>query len=210
MNLIDFILHIDQHLAEFVRDYDQWIYALLFAIVFVETGLVVMPFLPGDSMLFAAGALAATGAMDVWILFLLLVLAAVLGDTLNYHIGKYLGVRVFERPSKWIRQDYLHKTQAFFDRHGGKAIIFARFVPFARTFAPFVAGIGQMHYRYFLSYNAIGAVLWVGSLLALGYGFGNIPIVKNNFTIVIFAIIFISLLPALIEWIRHKAAHKSS
>lgn len=204
MNLVDFILHIDQHLQVFVRDYGNWVYAILFAIVFVETGLVVMPFLPGDSLLFAAGTLAATGAMNVYALIGLLWVAAVIGDTLNYHIGKWMGPKVFERQSKWIRQDYLLKTQAFFEKHGGKTIIFARFIPFARTFAPFVAGVSQMRYGYFLSYNVIGAALWVVGVVALGYAFGNIPVVKNNFTIVIFAIIFISILPGIIGFIRAK------
>lgn len=204
MNLVDFILHIDQHLQVFVRDYGNWVYAILFAIVFVETGLVVMPFLPGDSLLFAAGTLAATGAMNVYALIGLLWVAAVIGDTLNYHIGKWMGPKVFERQSKWIRQDYLLKTQAFFEKHGGKTIIFARFIPFARTFAPFVAGVSQMRYGYFLSYNVIGAALWVVGVVTLGYAFGNIPVVKNNFTIVIFAIIFISILPGIIGFIRAK------
>lgn len=204
MYLIDFILHIDQHLIEFVTDYGKWIYGILFLIIFVETGLVVMPFLPGDSLLFAAGALAATGAMDPWILGFLLFVAAVLGDTLNYHIGKYIGPKVFERESRWINKDYLFKTQAFFNQHGGKTIIFARFLPFARTFAPFVAGVSHMNYRYFLTYNLIGAFAWVVSFVALGYLFGNIPAVKDNFTFVIFGIIFISILPGLIAFIKNK------
>ncbi len=160
MELIDFILHVDEHLLEFITQYGVWIYAILFLIIFVETGLVVMPFLPGDSLLFAAGALAAsTGVMDPWILGILLFTAAVLGDTLNYHIGKYIGPRVFELESRFINKKHLIETQKFFERHGGKTIIFARFVPFARTFAPFVAGAGSMNYKYFLTYNVIGAFL---------------------------------------------------
>lgn len=208
MYLIDFILNIDQHLVEFVTQYGLWIYGILFLIILVETGLVVMPFLPGDSLLFAAGALAATGAMDPWILVGLLFIAAVLGDTINYHIGKYIGPRVFEIDSRWINREYLNKTQSFFDKHGGKTIIFARFIPFARTFAPFVAGVSQMNYRYFISYNVIGGLCWVSSFIFLGYWFGNRPIVKDNFTYIIFAIIFISVLPAVIAFIRSKILKK--
>ncbi len=208
MYLIDFILNIDQHLVEFVTQYGLWIYGILFLIILVETGLVVMPFLPGDSLLFAAGALAATGAMDPWILVGLLFIAAVLGDTMNYHIGKYIGPRVFEMDSRWINREYLNKTQSFFAKHGGKTIIFARFIPFARTFAPFVAGVSQMNYRYFISYNVIGGLCWVSSFIFLGYWFGNRPIVKDNFTYIIFAIIFISVLPAVIAFIRSKVLKK--
>ena len=205
MELIDFILHVDDHLLEFITNYGVWIYGILFLIIFVETGLVVMPFLPGDSLLFAAGALAAsTGAMDPWLLGLLLFIAAVLGDTLNYHIGKYIGPRVFEIESRFINKNHLINTQKFFDKHGGKTIIFARFVPFARTFAPFVAGASSMNYKYFLSYNVIGAVCWIGSFIPLGYLFGNMPIVKDNFTYLIFGIIILSVLPGVIGFIRHK------
>ena len=204
MYLLDFILHVDQHLVEFVTNYGTWIYGILFLIIFVETGLVVMPFLPGDSLLFAAGALAATGAMDPVVLIILLFIAAVLGDALNYHIGKYIGPRVFNIESRWINKEYLFKTQAFFEKHGGKTIIFARFIPFARTFAPFVAGVSSMNYKYFLSYNVIGAICWVASFITLGYLFGNIPVVKDNFTLVIFGIIFLSILPAIITFIRER------
>ena len=204
MYLLDFILHVDQHLVEFVTNYGVWIYGILFLIIFVETGLVVMPFLPGDSLLFAAGALAATGAMDPVVLIILLFIAAVLGDTLNYHIGKYIGPRVFNIESRWINKEYLLKTQAFFEKHGGKTIIFARFIPFARTFAPFVAGVSAMNYKYFLSYNVIGAICWVASFITLGYLFGNIPTVKDNFTFVIFGIIFLSILPAIITFIGER------
>ena len=205
MELIDFILHVDEHLLEFITNYGLWIYAILFLIIFVETGLVVMPFLPGDSLLFAAGALAAsTGAMDPVVLIILLFIAAVLGDTLNYHIGKYIGPRVFEIESRWINKQHLIKTSEFFERHGGKTIIFARFIPFARTFAPFVAGAGSMNYKFFLTFNVIGAICWVGSFITLGYLFGNMPIVKDNFTHLIFGIIFLSILPGIIGYIRHK------
>lgn len=205
MELLDFILHVDDHLLEFITNYGVWIYAILFLIIFVETGLVVMPFLPGDSLLFAAGALAAsTGAMDPVILMILLFIAAVLGDTLNYHIGKFIGPRVFETESRFINKQHLNYTQKFFAKHGGKTIIFARFVPFARTFAPFVAGAGSMNYKFFLSFNAIGGFLWIGSFITLGYLFGNMPIVKDNFTHLIFGIIIISVLPGIIGFIRQK------
>lgn len=204
MELLDFILHVDRHLTEFVAAYGIYVYALLFLIVFVETGLVVMPFLPGDSLLFAAGAIAATGAMDPALLCLLLLVAAILGDTLNYHVGKFIGPRVFEHDSRWIKREYLLRTQAFFETHGGKTIIFARFIPIVRTFAPFVAGVGTMPYARFLAFNVVGALLWVVSFVLLGYYFGNLPVVKENFTLVIFAIIFISILPAVIEVLRHK------
>lgn len=205
MELLDFILHVDEHLLEFINNYGVWIYAILFLIIFVETGLVVMPFLPGDSLLFAAGALAAsTGAMDPWVLMGLLFISAVLGDTLNYHIGKFIGPRVFEIESRFINKQHLAYTQKFFEKHGGKTIIFARFVPFARTFAPFVAGAGSMNYKYFLSYNVIGAFCWISSFITLGYLFGNMPIVKDNFTHLIFGIIIISVLPGIIGFIRQK------
>ncbi len=205
MELIDFILHVDDHLLEFITNYGIWIYAILFLIIFVETGLVVMPFLPGDSLLFAAGALAAsTGVMDPFVLVILLFTAAVLGDTLNYHVGKFIGPRVFEMESRFINQKHLHYTQKFFQKHGGKTIIFARFVPFARTFAPFVAGAGHMNYKLFLSFNVIGAICWVGSFITLGYLFGNMPIVKDNFTHLIFGIIILSVLPGIIGFIRQK------
>ena len=210
MDLIDFILHVDEHLFEFVKNYGVWIYGILFLIIFVETGLVVMPFLPGDSLLFAAGALAAsTGAMDPVVLIILLFIAAVLGDTLNYHIGKYIGPRVFEIESRFINKQHLIKTSQFFERHGGKTIIFARFIPFARTFAPFVAGASSMNYKYFLNYNAVGAICWVGSFITLGYLFGNLPLIKDNFTHLIFFIIILSILPGIIGYIRHKFFDKS-
>ncbi len=209
MELIDFILHVDQHLIEFVSNYGVWVYAILFLIVFVETGLVVMPLLPGDSLLFAAGAIAATGAMDPALLCLLLFIAAVLGDTVNYHIGKYIGPRVFEIKSRFINREHLLATQSFFEKHGGKTIIFARFIPIIRTFAPFIAGVGQMQYRRFLAFNVVGAAAWVVSFVLLGYYFGNLPVVKDNFTYVIFAIIFISILPALIGFVRHRLLHKA-
>ncbi|WOE30738.1 MULTISPECIES: DedA family protein [unclassified Acinetobacter] len=205
MELIDFILHIDEHLLEFIRNYGIWIYAILFLIIFVETGFVVMPFLPGDSLLFAAGALAAsTGAMDPILLIILLFFAAVLGDTLNYHIGKYLGPRVFELESKLINKQHLIATQKFFAKHGGKTIIFARFIPFARTFAPFVAGVSHMNYKFFITFNIIGGFCWVASFIVLGYLFGNMPIIKDNFTYLIFGIIILSILPGILGFIKQQ------
>lgn len=205
MDIINFILHIDQHLLEFIQAYGTWIYVILFIIIFVETGFVVMPFLPGDSMLFAAGALAAsTGVMDPISLIILLCIAAILGDTLNYHIGRYIGPKVFEKDSRFIKKEHLTKTHAFFDKHGGKTIIFARFLPFFRTFAPFVAGASRMNYRHFLTYNVIGAILWISSFIILGYFFGNLPIVKDNFTLLIIAIIVFSIVPAVFEVFRNK------
>ena len=203
MQLIEFILHVDQHLIEFVRDYGMWVYAILFLIIFVETGLVVMPLLPGDSLLFAAGAIAATGAMDPVLLSALLFVAAVLGDSLNYQIGHYIGPRAFNIKSRFIKRDHLLKTQAFFEKHGGKTIIFARFMPIIRTFAPFIAGVGSMQYSRFLMFNVVGGAAWVLSFIWLGYFFGNLPVIKDNFTYVIFAIIILSLMPALVEFLRH-------
>lgn len=203
MELIDFILHVDQHLLEFIRDYGIWIYAILFLIIFVETGLVVMPLLPGDSLLFAAGAIAATGTMDPVLLSGLLFVAAVLGDTVNYQVGRYIGPRVFDMNLRLIKRDHLLKTQSFFEKHGGKTIIFARFLPIIRTFAPFIAGVSHMHYPRFLMFNVIGGAAWILSFIWLGYFFGNLPVIKDNFTYVIFAIIGISMLPALIETLRH-------
>lgn len=196
--LIDLFLHLDEYLAQIISDYGAWTYGILFAVIFVETGLVVMPFLPGDSLLFAAGTFAALGSLNVWFLAGLLMVAAVLGDTVNYSIGHYLGERAYN--IKWIKKEYLEKTHAFFEKHGGKAIFLARFVPIVRTFAPFVAGIGRMSYGYFATYNVVGGVTWVFIFTMLGYFFGNIPFVKKNFELVIIAIILISVLPMFYEW----------
>lgn len=204
--LIDFILNIDSHLAELAANYGPWIYAILFLIVFCETGLVVTPFLPGDSLLFVAGALAAMGKMDVNLMVGLLIVAAVLGDGVNYWIGRKLGTALAARYPRLIKPEYLARTHAFFERHGGKAIVFARFVPIVRTFAPFVAGIGSMDYRHFLAYNVLGAVLWVVGFGYAGYFFGNLPIVQKNLEVLILGIIAVSLLPAVIELWRHKRA----
>jgi len=197
--IIDLFLHVDRHLLEIVQDHGVWSYAILFVVVFLETGVVVTPFLPGDSLLFAAGSLAAAGAFDLISLLLLLTAAAILGDTLNYWIGRRVGARVFTEGSRFFKQEHLLRTQRFYERHGGKTIILARFLPIVRTFAPFVAGIGAMNYRRFLAYNVVGGVLWVWGFGLLGYLFGNLPMVKKNFSLVILAIIVISVLPILYE-----------
>lgn len=204
-SFIDFILHLDQHLNDIIQTYGLWTYLLLFAIVFMETGLVVTPFLPGDSLLFAAGTFAALGSLNVWILWGLLFIAAVLGDTVNYWIGNKIGPKAFEQDFRFLKKEYLEKTQDFYEKHGGKTIILARFVPIVRTFAPFVAGVGTMHYGRFLSFNVIGAFLWTGIFIWLGYFFGNIPFVKRNFELVIVVIILISVVPMAIEYVRSKA-----
>ncbi|MCM2255113.1 MAG: DedA family protein [Vicinamibacteria bacterium] len=202
---VDFFLHLDRHLAELIAAYGAWTYAILFVIVFLETGLVVTPLLPGDSLLFAAGTFAALGALDLWPLVLLLIVAAVLGDTVNYGIGNYLGPKVFHfERSRWFNPDHLKKTHNFYERYGAKTIVIARFVPIVRTFAPFVAGIGSMTYGKFISYNVIGGVLWVLVCVLGGFFFGNLPFVKKNFSLVILAIVFISILPALVEYLRHR------
>lgn len=203
---IDLLLHLDKHLAEIIGQYGTWTYLILFLIVFAETGLVVTPFLPGDSLLFAAGTFAALGALDPWLVFLLLSAAAIAGDTLNYWVGRWVGPRAFSGTIRWLRRDYLDRTEAFYDKHGGKTIVLARFIPIVRTFAPFVAGVGHMHYGRFLAYNVGGAILWVGLFVAAGYLFGNIPVVRNNFTTVIMAIIVISVLPVFVEWYRARKA----
>jgi len=206
---IDFFLHLDRHLAEVIQAYGTWTYALLFTIVFLETGLVVTPLLPGDSLLFAAGSFAALGALDVGLLFVLLSVAAVLGDTLNYAIGHYLGPKVFHYPrSRFFNPEHLRKTHVFYEKYGGKTIVIARFVPIVRTFAPFVAGIGAMSYPRFLAYNVFGGILWVAVCLFAGYFFGNLPFVKKNFGLVILVIIVISVMPAVVEYLRHRAESK--
>jgi membrane-associated protein len=205
-HLLDFILHLDKHLAEIIQDYGAWTYAILFLIIFVETGVVVLPFLPGDSLLFAAGSLAALpgSPLNVWAMMGLLIVAAVLGDTLNYHIGDYLGPRVFRENSRFLKREHLERTQAFYQKHGAKTIILARFIPIIRTFAPFVAGVGTMSYSKFLSYNVIGAVLWVSILTLAGYFFGQMEIVQKNFSLVVLAIIALSVLPAVIEFFKSR------
>jgi membrane-associated protein len=203
-SVMDLFLHLDQHLNRIVTDYGVWTHLILFAIVFAETGLVVTPFLPGDSLLFAAGALSALGSLDLWLLVVLLVGAAILGDTVNYWVGAWIGPRAFSGNVRFLRQDYLERTHAFYEKHGGKTIILARFVPIIRTFAPFVAGVGAMSYPKFITYNVVGAVLWVGLFVPLGYFFGNMPTVKENFSLVILAIIALSILPIALEAIRAR------
>jgi membrane-associated protein len=204
--LIDLFLHLDKHLAEIVQSFGVWTYLLLFVVVFCETGLVVTPFLPGDSLLFAAGALAAVASEDlnVILLWIILFVAAVAGDTVNYWIGHYIGPRAFKINNRFFKREYLDRTQAFYDKHGGKTIFLARFIPFIRTFAPFVAGIGTMRYGYFFTYNIVGGFVWTALFLAAGYFFGNISFVKNNFSLVIIAIILISIMPGIVEYLRAR------
>jgi membrane-associated protein len=201
---IDFILHMDVHLKEIITDYGLWTYAILFVVIFIETGLVVTPFLPGDSLLFAAGSFAALGALNPVYLFLLLAFAALLGDTVNYSIGHYIGPRAFSGEIKFLKQEHLVRTQEFYEKHGGTTIILARFIPIIRTFAPFVAGIGTMKYGRFIAFNVIGGLAWVAIFLSLGYFFGNIPFVQKNFELVIFAIIFISFIPPFYEFFKAR------
>ena len=204
-SFVDVILHLDLHLRELAQTYGGWVYAFLFLIVFLETGVVVTPFLPGDSLLFVAGTIAAAGELNVHVLVLFLIAAAIAGDSLNYAIGRYLGPRVFRfEDSRFFKRAYVDRTHAFFERHGGKAIIIARFVPIIRTYAPFVAGIGAMDYRRFFIFNVTGAVLWVVLLTYAGFFFGNLPLVRNNLTAVILGIIVLSVMPAIIEFWRAR------
>ena len=209
--VIDFILHIDRHLAELTAAYGPWIYGILFLIIFCETGLVVTPFLPGDSLLFVAGAIATQDAMNIHLMVILLIIAAILGDAVNYSIGRFFGVRLFANPdSKIFRRRHLEITQTFYARHGGKTIILARFVPIVRTFAPFVAGMGHMPYRRFAAYNVVGAIAWVTLFSYAGYFFGNLPMVQSNLHYLIVAIIFVSILPGVIEILRHGRAARGN
>lgn len=205
MWLVNFILHIGDHLQELVNNYGNWIYAILFTIVFCETGLVVLPFLPGDSMLFAAGTIAAVGDMNIFVLIGLLIVAAILGDFVNFEIGKHFGQKLFSNPnSKIFKQSYLQKTHDYYEKYGGRTIIIARFVPIVRTFAPFVGGMGNMNYAQFARYNIVGAVLWVVSFTTLGYFFGQLPFVKEHFSWIMIAIIVFSVVPMIVEIIRHR------
>ncbi|KKR42952.1 MAG: hypothetical protein UU74_C0016G0005 [Candidatus Woesebacteria bacterium GW2011_GWA1_41_7] len=205
--IFDFILHIDVHLGALLSQYGILTYAILFAIIFIETGLVFFPFLPGDSLLFAAGAFSALGSLNIFVLIPLMMAAAILGDTANYWIGHFFGEKLIANPKVPIKKEHIEETQKFFNKHGGKTIILARFVPIVRTFAPFVAGIGKMHYGQFLSYNVIGGVSWVFIGTTLGYFFGNIPFVKENFSLIILAIVFISIIPMMIPLFK-KAIKK--
>jgi membrane-associated protein len=207
--LFEFIMHIDVHLSEIIQSYGVWTYLILFLIIFCETGLVVTPFLPGDSLLFAAGTFAARGDFSVMWLCILLSIAAVLGDTVNYWIGSFVGPKIFHKEHvRFLNKEYLDRTHKFYEKYGGKTIIIARFVPIIRTFAPFVAGIGSMTYWHFISYNVVGGIIWIMAFVFAGYYFGNIPMVKSNFTMVIFAIIIISILPGVIEFIRQHRINK--
>ena len=207
--LIDVVLHLDRHLAELVQNYGAWIYLILFLVIFAETGLVVTPFLPGDSLLFVAGTLAAAGGMDPVLLIALLCIAAVAGDSVNYAVGRHVGERLL-RSGRFVRQAHIDRTHAFFEKYGGKTIVIARFVPIVRTFAPFVAGMGAMDYGRFLFFNVSGGILWVVSLTTAGYFFGNLPIVKNNLSLVIIGIIIASIMPGVIEYLRHRRAVRAA
>ncbi len=207
--LIDFILHLDVHLGQIIKNYGALTYLILFTIIFLETGLVFIPFLPGDSLLFAAGAFAALKSLNLFILIGLLIIAAILGDTVNYWIGRFFGEQLVANPKVPINQEHIDQTEKFFKKHGGKTIILARFVPIVRTFAPFVAGAGQMEYGKFISYNIVGGILWVLIATLAGYFFGNIPFVKENFSLVIFGVVIISILPILFEVIKHRLNSKS-
>lgn len=205
MTPIDFILHIDAHLVTMVQQYGTWIYAILFVIVFVETGLVVMPLLPGDSLLFAAGALAATGALDPWLVALLVMLAAFCGDNLNYWAGRTLGPRVFKRDdSLFFKRAWLERTEQYYNKYGSLTVIIARFVPIVRTLAPFVAGVGRMPYGRYIGFSALGSLLWVSVCVGAGWFFGNLPLVRDHFTLVVLGIIFVSILPAIIAVLRRQ------
>ena len=202
--LIDLFLHLDKHLNVIIQDYGTWTYGILFLIIFLETGLVVTPFLPGDSLIFAAGTFAGLGSLNVVLLFFLLSAAAIIGDTVNYWIGHYIGPRAFSGEIRFLKKEYLDRTHEFYERHGGKTIILARFIPIIRTFAPFVAGIGAMTYGHFIAYNVIGGVLWVALFTFGGYFFGNLKFVQDNFSLVVLAIIFISVLPGVVEFLKER------
>lgn len=212
-SIVDLFLHLDEYLSVAIQTYGIWTYALLFVVIFIETGLVVTPFLPGDSLLFAAGTFAALGSLNIYLLWGLLVVAAVLGDTANYWIGHKLGLAIFDTQNrllkKVLKKEYLEKTEAFYAKHGGKTIVLARFVPIVRTFAPFVAGVGTMEYGRFISYNVVGGFLWVTLFLFMGNFFGNIPFVKANFEFVIIAIILISVVPMFVEYLKARREKKA-
>lgn len=211
MELFDFFLHLDEHLANIINTFGNFTYVILFLIIFAETGLVVTPFLPGDSLLFVVGTLSGSGFLKIWVVYITLLAAAILGDTVNYWIGHHIGPRVFAKEnSKIFKKAYLEKTREFYEKHGGKTIILARFLPIIRTFAPFVAGVGKMHYNTFLFYNVLGGFIWVTSLTFAGYFFGGLPFIKENFEYAVIGIILVSLLPMVIEYISHKRGPKLS
>lgn len=207
-NFINLFLHVDKNLVAVINQFGGWSYGILFGVIFMETGLVVTPFLPGDSLLFAAGALAAMGSFKIFALYLLIVAAAILGDSVNYWIGRYIGPKAFEMNSKLMKKKYLLEAQSFYEKHGNKTIVLARFVPIVRTFAPFVAGIGKMHFGNFVAYNCIGGIAWVSIMLWSGYFFGNIPIIKENFHYVVLGIIFVSIIPIIIEVLKAAKERK--
>lgn len=208
---IDVILHLDKYISILIQTFGIWTYCILFLIIFCETGLVVTPFLPGDSLLFAVGAFAAKGSLNIWIVFILLAFAGILGDTVNYWIGHYIGPKVFKaEKTRFLKREHLERTHEFYEKHGGKTIIIARFIPIIRTFAPFVAGIGKMNYLKFISYNIIGGISWVAIFVFGGYFFGNLEFVKKRFTIIIFAIIIISILPGVFEFLRQRRLNKKA
>ena len=210
LQFVDIFLHLDQHLSSVIQIYGAWTYLILFVIVFCETGLVITPFLPGDSLLFTAGLLSAQGALELPLLMIILFAAAVLGDTINYQMGSAIGPKIFSQQNvRFLNKEYLDKTHAFYEKYGGKTIIFARFIPIIRTFAPFVAGIGKMSYRRFLIYNLIGAIFWVALFTFAGYYFGNLTLVKENFTLVIIGIIVASFIPAVVEYWKHHRQQKT-
>jgi membrane-associated protein len=210
ISFVNFLLHFDQHLIWFTDSYGVWVYLLLFIIIFCETGLVITPILPGDSMIFAAGALAAAGSMNVFLLFGVMSVAAILGNTVNYWIGKTLGPGiVYKKKIGWIKREYIDKTREFFDKHGGKTLILARFIPIIRTFAPFLAGVGSMDYFRFSLYNVVGCLAWVSLFLFGGFFFGNIPLIKENFTVVILILILSSFIPVFIGFFKHRFAKRS-
>jgi membrane-associated protein len=207
--ILSLILELDQHLLKLVADYGALVYGVLFGIIFAETGFVVTPFLPGDSLLFAAGSIAGAGSLNVWYVFILTFIAAVIGDTVNYWIGNFVGPVVFRKDYKFLNKEHLKKTQKFYDKHGGKTIVLARFIPIVRTFAPFVAGVGTMDYQRFIIFNVLGAFLWTSIFVFGGYFFGTIPFVQHNFEIVIIAIIILSVVPIIIEWVKGKREKKN-
>jgi membrane-associated protein len=202
---INLIIHLDEHLSAIIQTYGVWTYLILFLIIFLETGIVITPFLPGDSLLFAAGTFAGMGALNIWVLFITLSLAAILGDTVNYWIGHYIGPKAFSGDIRFLKKEYLERTHEFYEKHGGKTIILARFIPIIRTFAPFVAGIGAMTYGHFITYNIVGGIAWVAIFTFGGYFFGNLPFVQENFAFVVLAIILISVLPGVYEFIKARS-----
>lgn len=210
LEIFKYFLHLDSALVTLIDNYGLWTYLILFGIIFAETGLVITPFLPGDSLIFAAGALANITVLNPWLIFASLTVAGIIGDSVNYAIGHLVGPRVFKEDVRFLKREYLERTHQFYEKHGGKTIILARFIPIIRTFAPFVAGVGAMTYKNFVFYNVIGATLWVGLFTALGYFFGNIPAVKENFTLVILAIIFLSILPPIFEFLKERRKIKTA